>query len=336
MIVQKVTTLVQSLTPFRIRSVIQNIYILVHAYFCMDVLELKNEMLYDIIAWMEAKNYPYNTRRQYGYTLKWLWDKVGVLNKESLKGVMKKFKHQNQKAVLVLINNYCYEHNIDFRIILPRGVRREKKRVPQVLPRTDIELMIKAAPNPYNLVLKCIFRIGAGLRISEAIKLSWYHFKWSEWLEEHEEGKVLIKGSKGHDRLITVPKWLMEELYSFAKDEGVINEFQIPTGGIMFMFGERDWKKQLRIIDTERWKDEYIKYAYDWFRYNVLKKYCDKAIGYHVRVHQLRHSRATHLLEEGVTIEILQKLLGHQDIRTTMIYLDISDKQVFDAMKGRD
>jgi len=302
----------------------------------MAILELKVDLLNDILSWMVAKNYPHNTRRQYGYTLKWIWDNHGHLDKQTLKKINKKFKHQNQRAVLVLINSYCYEHNIDFRIILPRGVRRKKKHTIKVLPKADIELMIKSAPKPYDLVLKCVFRIGAGLRISEAIKLSWYHFKWPEWLQERQEGKVTIRGSKGNDRLITVPKWLMEELYEYAKEENVLNEFGVPTGGIIFMFGNRDYKKQLRTIDLEQWKEEYIKYAYDWFRYNVIRKCCNKALGYNVNVHQLRHSRATHLLEEGVKLEILQKLLGHQDIRMTMEYLEVSDKQMFEAMKGRD
>jgi site-specific recombinase XerD len=61
----------------------------------------------------------------------------------------------------------------------------------------------------------------------------------------------------------------------------------------------------------------------------VFKQAMDRAgINKKVGIHGLRHSYATHLLESGIDISFIQKLLGHKDIRTTLQYTKISDAAV--------
>lgn len=306
----------------------------------MEEIELNQELLNDLRSYMLAKKYPYNTLRNYGYILKKIFREHRVLNKRVINILLKQFKYQNQRAVLVLIKRYCYDHDIDFKIVIPSVERKKHKRTIKTIPISEIDIMVASAPKPYDLMIKCIFKIGGGLRVSEAIRLSWSNFKWANWLSTLENGGVEIKNTKGDDRLITVPKALMEEIYEYAKEKKILNEFGIPVGGMLFNFNKcykGEYKKELRENNLDRWKDLYLHHAYGWFRNNILKKYCEPAVGHPVRIHSLRHTRATQLLDEkDIPLEILQKLLGHKEITTTMVYADVSNKRLFNAMKGID
>ena len=60
----------------------------------------------------------------------------------------------------------------------------------------EIKRMIEATPKPYNLMLRCIFGIGSGLRVQDIIKLSWNHFYWADWMKDKGDGIVMIKETK--------------------------------------------------------------------------------------------------------------------------------------------
>ena len=306
----------------------------------MEELELNDELLGRLKEYMIAKQSPYNTIRTYGYQLDKLFRESKILSQATLPKMLAKRKHDNQRAIFNLINRYCFDNNIPFRVILPKISKKRKKMTVKVLPLEEIEIIIKSAPKPYDLFLKCIFKIGGGLRISEGIRLGWSHFNWHVWLHTRGAGKVKIVDSKGDDRIINVPEKLMEELYEYSKETHTLNEFRAPNPGMVFDFDKyytKRYRPKLRAYDFEKWKSKYIQHAYDYFVYHVLKKHCIPALGHHVTTHQLRHTRATQLYDDkDIPIEIIQKLLGHRDIKTTMIYTEISNKKVFEAMKDID
>lgn len=306
----------------------------------MDELALTPELYNNLIDWMTPK-YSTSTVRQRKILLLSLFKKYKVLNRDTLKQMMKKFKHQYQKACLVMINNYCYDNNIDFNLTIPK-IKRAPSKIPEILSEEEIKLMINSAPYPYDLVIRCIFNMGAGLRISEIIKLSWRDIRWVDWLhDKNNYGVAVLKMAKGDkERVVNIPPNLMKDLYNYAKEKEVLNEFGIPTGGKIFYFSsQNNFKKRKRrlkipVINNE-WKLDYVNCAYDWFRYNIIQKYCEKALNKRIKVHSLRHSRATYLYTyEGVPIEKLQILLGHSSINTTMIYVKVDPKGIFDSIKN--
>jgi len=301
----------------------------------MERFEITNEVGRDIIEWLGIKGYAYNTIQTYRKTLKKLQQKYCYLDNENLRIILKGFTHQNQRAVLHMINNYCFDKAIDFRLIIPK-IKTKPRKNPDILSIEEIKIIINAAPKPYDLAIRCLFNIGAGLRISEIIKLSWNHIKWADWINDKEHyGIALIKSGKGSkDRVVNIPSNLMKDLYDYAKQIDILNEFGIPSGGMIFLFGEGfNYKEELMRNNLEQWKNEYLRYAYDWFRHNVIKK-CEKALGKRIKIHSLRHSRATYLYEiEKVPIERIQLLLGHANLATTMIYTKVNPVSTFEMLK---
>ncbi len=195
--------------------------------------------------------------------------------------------------------------------------------------------MVESSPKPYDLMIRCIFNIGAGLRISEAIKLSWNHINWVDWLKNNGYGVCIVKDSKGgKSETNNIPKKLMNDLYEYAKELKILNEFGVPQGSMIFECGLKDWKPDLFRNNNDLWKNKAMKHAYDWFRYNILQKYCEKALGHKIRIHWLVHSRCTYLYAiEKVPIEKIQKLRRHSDIRNTLIYTRVDIKDTFEMIK---
>jgi hypothetical protein len=127
----------------------------------------------------------------------------------------------------------------------------------------------------------------------------------------------------------------MKDLYSYAKEKNNLNEFRIPTGLMIFPFGDEELPIGVPSNEMDIWKQKYIDKKYDWFLYNIIQKHCEKALNKHIKIHSLRHSRATYLHEiEGLLIEEIQVLLGHSNIQTTLIYVKINPKRTFDKMKN--
>lgn len=302
----------------------------------MESFELSKEQRRGLVEWMNIKGYSYNTIKTYTKTLSSIGLKYKVVSNESLRKIIKTFHHQNQRAVLHLINQYCFDQAIDFRLLIPR-IKVKPRKNPDIYSLEEIKIIIASAPKPYDLVIRCVFNMGAGLRVSEIIKLSWNNIRWADWIKDKTNyGIANIKSGKGSkDRVVNIPNNLMKDLYQYAKEEEVINEFGMPIGGMIFRFGNNlSHNIELQKQNLELWKNEYLRCCYDWLRHQIIKKYCEKALGKRIKIHSLRHSKATYLYEiEKVPIERIQLLLGHADLSTTMIYTKVNPISTFELLK---
>jgi len=168
-------------------------------------------------------------------------------------------------------------------------------RLPDVLSKTEIKSIFE---NTTNLKHKCILEViySAGLRRSEVLNLK------PEDIDS-KRMRIKVRGGKGKkDRYSLLSEGVLKDLRDYFKAyKPKVWLFEGQSGG------------QYSATSVVK----------------LLKKYALKAgIKKRVHIHMLRHSFATHLLEQGTNLRIIQDLLGHEDIKTTEIYTHISSAEI--------
>ena len=172
---------------------------------------------------------------------------------------------------------------------------RREKRLPVILSRDEVNSIIKATKNiKHRAILMVIY--SGGLRISEVINLRINDI-------DSKRMQIRINHAKGHKDRQTILSHktlkLLREYYSYYRPN-------------YWLF--------------EGWKGK--KYSVSSIQ-KVFKRSCAKEnIEKAVTVHSLRHSFATHLLEQGVSIQIIQRLLGHANAKTTCVYLHVQQYSI--------
>lgn len=177
------------------------------------------------------------------------------------------------------------------RVFIKRPKR--ERHLPSVFSQNEIRRLIDSVNNPkHKLILKTIY--GLGLRVSELINLRQEEIDFNRKLVHIRDAK----GSK--DRYVNLPDRLYEDLKSYIR----LNNGK-------YVFSGR--KEKITIKTVQKIFE------------NALKK---SGINKKASCHTLRHSFATHLLENGVDIRIIQKLLGHAKLESTQIYTHVSNFQL--------
>lgn len=180
---------------------------------------------------------------------------------------------------------------------------KPSKRLPDVL---SVKLMFKLLDNipikkPTDLRNKAMLELmyATGIRISETIDLSIHNIFWDE-----EVIRVLGKGGK--QRVVPVAGTSMNYLKKYCNSARALLR---RDNNIDIVFLNRFGNKLSRM---GVWK--------------VIDKLADSAgISKHISPHTFRHSFATHLLEAGANLRVVQMLLGHSSINTTQIYINIDN-----------
>lgn len=194
-------------------------------------------------------------------------------------------------AALKYVITQVYHDAFGFRF--PYAKRH--KKLPVILSRNEIQHVIDSVRNGKHRLLIAL-SYGAGLRVSEVINLRAADL-------DIEELTIHIKQGKGKkDRITIIPEILRGEIQ-------LITAHKNPED---FVFeSERGGKLSAR----------------------TAQKVFDKAlvradIKKQATFHSLRHSFATHLLENGVDVRYIQELLGHQNIRTTQRYTQVTNPKI--------
>jgi len=246
---------------------------------------------------LEIRNFSKQTIKGYLFSVdKFInYSRKGGLNESVLKNyIQSNLKTKNPSSVRkdLFAIKFFFEKVLKQKLFLPNP--KKNNPLPEILTVPEVRKLIDSASNiKHKLILKLLY--GCGLRVSEIVNLQKQDINFEEDLIHVR----LAKGKK--DRFVKIPSSVKGDLknYSELNDDKVL--FPSNRGGKL----TKDTIQ--KIVQNSAKKAEIKKRVYP---------------------HLLRHSFATHLLEAGTDLRIIQKLLGHSDIKTTQIYTHISQASI--------
>ena len=211
---------------------------------------------------------------------------------------------------------------------VPRAKRT--KYTPTVLSRKEIDAIIAHLDHPYDLVVKLLY--GCGLRLDEGINLRVQDF-------DFDNGQVTVYGKGRKFRKVVLPRKVIPELEEHLEQVKKLHQQDLNNKyDGAFMPGQIE-KKYKNSATEFGWQFFFpaiqltrIPGTRKYRRYHLHSSHVQKAVKEAARKaqiprratpHTFRHSFATHLLKAGYDIRTIQELLGHSDIRTTMIYTQV-------------
>lgn len=224
------------------------------------------------------------------------------------------------------------------------GVVRAKrtKYIPVVLSRKEVDAIVKNLSYPYNLIVMLLY--GCGLRLFECVNLRVNNFNFDERILTVHDGK----GKK--DRTVPLPEMMIKDLEDHMNRVENLHKIDLENnydGAFMMNQLEKKYKnagkeliwqwffpaKELTYVTETRESRRY--HIHETHVQKAIKKAVFKAkVRKRVTSHTFRHSFASHLLHANYDIRTIQELLGHSDIRTTMIYTHTAKSRTIKELKS--
>lgn len=172
-------------------------------------------------------------------------------------------------------------------------IKKKEKQLPKVISKNKIKLIINSTKNlKHKIIIALLY--STGIRLNELINLKRIDI-------DFEKNLVIIRKGKGKkDRITIISKNLRLDLLKYYSNNIFKTEY---------IFEGRKGKYTKKSVQA------------------VLKQ-AGKKINQNLTPHMLRHSFATHLLEEGTDIRYIQALLGHSDLKTTQIYTKVASTKL--------
>ena len=275
----------------------------------------------DIIFYLEYLKYErrlsYNTIDSYGENLKLLSDtyKKDIINltTDEIRSFLENIDvTPRSKTHYLTVFNSFYKYMIFQEKLTSNpcdGIRHPKldKKLPNYLTDEEIDKLLdikllKPVDYRNKAMLEVLF--ATGTRISELINLELSQVDFQECI-------IRVQGKGKKDRIVPIGETAMECLENYINN---YRDFLLKTKVSNYVFLNKDGNR----ISRQGF-------------FKILKKLCiDAGIKKEVSPHTLRHSFATHLLNNGADLRIIQELLGHENLTTTEIYSHLSNKKIKD------
>ncbi len=252
---------------------------------------------------LKIRNFSSKTIKAYTYALRQYFTYKNIdLNKLEQNNIRqylyqcekKNISPQTRNIYLSAIKFYYYKTvKIQTKIQIPNAKKPHK--LPTVLSRKEIKQILDVTKNTkHKLILALTY--GAGLRVSEVVSLKVQDCDLDELI-------LHIRQSKGQkDRITVIPEKLILDLQNHIAGKNSTDPL---------FSSERGGKLTTRTLQKT-------------FARSLKKSQIKKSATFH----SLRHSFATHLLENGTDIRYVQELLGHQNIRTTQLYTHVTNPKL--------
>lgn len=233
---------------------------------------------------------------------------------------------QNQALAALL---FLYKYVLHKELSNIENVVRAKKsiRLPVVLTKEEVKAILAKMSGQYHLMASLMY--GTGMRLGECLSLRVLDIDISK-------NEIIIRHGKGDkDRHTMLPQTLINKLNEHLSRVKCTHELDSNSGFGAVLLPDalakkypnaaKEWKWQWVFPQENRWRNKETGVE---GRHHIDETLLQKAFKLAVNeagvlklahLHTLRHSFATHLLENGYDIRTVQELLGHSDVKTTMI-----------------
>jgi len=246
------------------------------------------------------RNYSPRTIQSYLYCLRAYFEykrvDYAVLDEPNLRQFLLEMHARGRAAQSVNLSinaiKFYYREIVGVRAAMDFKFAKRPSRLPVVLSRAEIMRLIDSVTNAKHRLLIAL-AYGSGLRVSEVVSLRVGDVDFGE-------RTIHLKGAKGRkDRMTVLPDKLIDGLRQMTAGKGMDGE----------------------VFSSERGGALSSRTAQKIFERALIRAGIPKAATFH----SLRHSFATHLLENGTDVRYVQELLGHGNIRTTQIYTHVTN-----------
>jgi site-specific recombinase XerD len=254
-----------------------------------------------------AKTYLYCINR----FLRWTGKEIGKISKkdvrEFLEVLSEKGKAGNTMNVYHMALRFLFGNVLEKRMWIDIKYSKVPEKLPIVLSKEEVKKLFEAIKNPkHKLMIELMY--GAGMRVSELLNLGIKDF-------DIDRKYGFVRHGKGNkDRLFIIPEKIAQEIKELIKNENLSDENYLFTSNRNRKYSVRSIQKIIR----------------NSARRTGLKNWKE------IHPHTLRHSFATHLIENGYDITNVQSLLGHKSPETTLIYTHIASPNLISTKSPLD